>query len=252
MGFKYINIKIIIICLASLCVLGCHSLFESRKTSNSSKESKAPGEVFGKIAETVDCPSFMETKVEELQLISAHRVLRNNNTMEDLQNIDLSSSDIEDKIDVKNKVVIVRLIGTWCPFCKNDLIELYNRYLNTDLKSEVEVILITNSSRRENQETVTGFRDMVRNNWGVSHPEFFHLFFVPGKEGGLQGFERLAQWMDEKGNLLFPEYRGVPYAMVFDRNGELRLRGTFTSSEQTIENHYQQISALIEGGCASD
>ncbi len=183
------------------------------------------------------CPPELDFDLDDLKNLEAHP-LDPNGRIRSAQKVDLSK--------LRGKVVVLRLMGTWCPYCKSDLLEISQRFLKQKESSEVELVLIANSSRRETEASVSAFRSKGSMQWGL-HPDQFHFWFVGSSENPeLTGVQRLAQTTDKNGALLFPEYKGVPYGLVFDKKGKLRFRGLFTSSPESISAHYSSIEALVK------
>lgn len=187
-----------------------------------------------------NCPADLGVTFKDLASITAQKV-DEKGVMSAPQSFDLSP--------LKGKVVIFRLIGTWCPYCKNDLAYINQNYLKTAARDQVELVLLTNSSRRETAESVKSFRDLARQQRDVD-PRQVHLWYI-GDEGEMNGVKRLAEWKQGSGELLFPDYRGVPYGMIFDRYGRLRFRGLFTGSTEVTAAHYAMVDSLTSGkNCA--
>ena len=148
----------------------------------------------------------------------------------------------------RGRPVVVRLIGTWCPFCKADIGALYEQYRER-FPGDLEVVLIAFESRRDNAELTAAFRNWVANRLRVDSTRF-RLFFVPADaQSGKSGFEQLRDAATADGAAIAPNFLGVPYALVYDPQGTLRLRGTFTTDDASRAPHYQVVRRLVDRIC---
>ncbi len=142
----------------------------------------------------------------------------------------------------QGKVTAVRLFATWCPYCKRDMKQL-NDVLGTSLdQDKLDTLLVVFKSRLETEATLKKFMLEGLAQLGVKAQrfDFRHVQMTGAEMKAVKGAD---------GSLLFPEFLGVPYALVFDKKGQLRFRGNFTADEKTIKQHYDMIQSLVNGSC---
>lgn len=198
--------------------------------------------IFSTVSFARECPQQLGGNLSELRIVQAQKVNSASGELGPLQELNLGQ--------MLGKVVILRLVGTWCPFCKGDMVELSKRYLATDKRSRVEVVVVAPSSSRETEASIRRFVAESAQSLGVAVAHM-NFWFVPSQiDRNLNGFRVLVETTDSSGNPLFPNVTGVPYSMVYDKRGQLRLRGTFTRSAELTAAHYSAIDSMIEG-CAN-
>ncbi len=143
----------------------------------------------------------------------------------------------------KNKVVVTRIFTTWCPYCKEDLAELGRHFQSGDFTPEtVQVLLLTYKSSRENQATFDKFVKEALPKSGIPAEAVQAIY--AGRES-----RELAKSKNAAGDPLFTGWQGIPFGLVFGKDGRLAFRGHFTTSPQFQEGHYQFIKGLTKEEC---
>ena len=58
----------------------------------------------------------------------------------------------------KNKIVVMRIFATWCPYCKEDLAEMGKRFKSGEWSPDkIQVLLMSYSNRNEGKDTYDKF-----------------------------------------------------------------------------------------------
>lgn len=142
------------------------------------------------------------------------------------------------------KVRVIRLMATWCPYCKNDLKALNDNLQNGTLKKDqVQIHLITYQNRKEKlasvqtfaRDTITRYKPFSKENFTVSFWDKTSNDIEPTK--------------NEQGALLFPDWAGVPYGVVIDCQDNVIFQGHFTNSAEQEAQHYAMI-AKAQDSCS--
>ena len=136
-------------------------------------------------------------------------------------------------IDLKGKVVIIQIMGTWCPNCMDETNyykELYDKYHDKGL----EIISIA-------YETSSKFEDQVKQVLTLQQRKDLHFIFLIGgkasKEIASQQFHMLNEIMS------------FPTSIFIGRNGEIKRIHTGFNGPATGESYTQYVqktNALIE------
>ena len=143
----------------------------------------------------------------------------------------------------KNKVAVVRVMSTWCPYCKEDLAEIGGHFRNGDYPPDkVHILLMMYKNPRENKDTYDKFlRDT------------FTKFGIPSQAAQIVFINKTAAELSatktSKGHPLLTGWQGVPFSLVFAKDGRLAFRGHFTTSPQYQDNHYVFIKDLVKEAC---
>lgn len=143
----------------------------------------------------------------------------------------------------KGKVTVVRLYATWCPYCKKDLQDLNAKFHKLVSEDKLDIVLVSFLSRRETDESLKLFLSQGAQELGIETKNF-KWYHSPVKSADVKAYEV------KKGEALFPEFRGVPYGLVFDDKGQLRFQGHFTGDADMTNKHYKMIEALASGRCS--
>jgi thiol-disulfide isomerase/thioredoxin len=136
----------------------------------------------------------------------------------------------------KNKLAVVRIFATWCPYCKEDLDEIAKRFKNgTWSESNVAILLMTYHNRREDKFSYDDFLKEKLPKIGI--PESAVQVVYIDKSA-----EELGKIKGGDGKSLFEGWKGVPFGLVFGKDGRLIFRGHFTMGPQVQDAHYNLIT----------
>lgn len=147
---------------------------------------------------------------------------------------------------VNGKIVVVRIFASWCPYCKSDLYRMGSLFKSGAWSAQnVNVFLL---AYRNHGEDGTSFADFVKNKFartGIPR-EAVQIQYVD------KDYTELAKSRSVAGAPLFEDWRGVPFALVFGKDGRLAFRGHFTMSDLSEDAHYKFISGLQHENCVAD
>lgn len=143
----------------------------------------------------------------------------------------------------KGKVTVMRLYGTWCPYCKQDIKSLNSRFANLVEGGKLDMVLVSFQSRKETDESIDLFLNHGVKELGVDKKNFRWV------HSGIKSADVKAL-KNKKDEEVFPGFLGVPYGLVFDAKGRLRFQGHFTGEEATQNKHYDMINSLASGRCS--
>jgi thiol-disulfide isomerase/thioredoxin len=166
----------------------------------------------------------------------------------------------------KGKWVILDISATWCPYCKLDQIffsaqrNTLNEYsVNKKLWSKDVVQVHMNieyqakGAREQTQDSIRKFlspeslaQDKNLKGLNRSHMDSFLMSKMDR--------EAIKTVTTKSGQLIFKDFQGYPYQMVFDPKGQLVFQGNFTSRlaadgddwSKPYRRHYKMLSRLIE------
>lgn len=141
------------------------------------------------------------------------------------------------------KIGVMRIFATWCPYCKEDLAALGGLFANKKLTPEnTEVYLL---AFKNSKETKSSFDVFVKKN--------FAAFGIPKSITQIvyvdKNFEELSKSASASGAPLFTGWQGMPFGLIFAKDGRLAFRGHFTTSPQFQDNHYDFIADLTKETC---
>lgn len=136
----------------------------------------------------------------------------------------------------QKKVRVIRLMATWCPYCKNDLKNLNDRFANgTYKKDKVQVHMITYDNRREKLNTVQTFMKKAPKEYAPLNTEQFNVSFWD------KTFNDISPMKSNNGLALFPGWSGVPFGVVIDCQDRVIFQGHFTESPEKELEQYKLI-----------
>lgn len=187
----------------------------------------------GFFAGAVECPPVISKDLEYLAPLPVKSI------KDGVPQGDAATFDLKSK---KGKVVVMRLFATWCPYCKEDLKVIEDTMKSLIDEDKIDVTLVVFKSRKETDETLKNFMAVGAQELGL-RPASYDWVYSDVQTPAMKEVK------DKKGHLLFPNYQGVPYALVFDSKGQLRYRGNFTESKETRKKHYEMIAALSKNQC---
>lgn len=157
----------------------------------------------------------------------------------------ITSKDIE-KFGFKaprGKVGVMRIFATWCPYCKEDLTELGGHFRNGDLTIDnTQIMLLAYKNAHESRETFDKFVRDSLNKFGIPTAAV-QIMYVD------KDFAELSPSISPTGQPLFSGWQGVPFGLVFGKDGRLAFRGHFTTSPQFQDGHYLFIKELARENC---
>ena len=144
---------------------------------------------------------------------------------------------------VPGKVVVMRIFATWCPFCKTDLAKISAEYTSKRWTPDrVNLFLLAYRNRAETRATFDAF---VKSTLGDLH--------IPREALQIQYFdkpyEEAVKTKNAKGETLFDTWKGIPFGLVFGKDGRLAFRGHFTMNDTYEEAHYKFITDLQKETC---
>lgn len=145
----------------------------------------------------------------------------------------------------KGKVVVGRVFATWCPYCKEDLSEIGKRFANgTWSTNSVHVMLLAYRNRAESKSTYDKFLREGLPKYGIPSAAIQVVFAD-------KDHKELSSSLGADKKPLLPGWTGIPYGLVFGKDGRLVFRGHFTNSPPIQEAHYQLISDISAETCPS-
>lgn len=138
----------------------------------------------------------------------------------------------------------MRVFATWCPYCKEDLTALGELFRKGILRSEnVEIMLLSYRNPKESKATYDKFlRGFAQ--YGIPL-QSSQIIFID------KSYNELLQTTSTKGLPLFAGWQGVPFGLVFGKDGRLAFRGHFTTSPQYQDGHYAFIQDLTKEECST-
>lgn len=153
---------------------------------------------------------------------------------------DLSQFNVTPK---PGRVVIVRLIRSSCPYCKEDLQQV-GLMLKTGQWSADQVQLVLIAYKKPGVESRKTFDDFVRDLGASGFPiETADLVYLD------KTYQALLKVKGKAGSPLLEGWKAVPFGLVFGKDGRLAYRGQFTMSNARQNQHYDLIGDLIKESC---
>lgn len=145
----------------------------------------------------------------------------------------------------EKKVRVIRLMATWCPYCKNDLKNLNERFANgTFQKDKVQVHMITYDNRKEKINTVQAFMKKAPKEYAPLNMDQMSVSFWD------KTFNDISALKDAAGYPLFPAWAGVPFGVVIDCQDRVIFQGHFTESPEK-ENEQYELIKKAQASCLS-
>lgn len=146
----------------------------------------------------------------------------------------------------KNKIAVMRIFATWCPYCKEDLAEIGKRFKSGEWTAEnVQVLLMSYSNRNEGKDTYDKFIRDTFPKTGIPSSAAQVIYVT-------KDFKELAAIKGADGQPLFNGWKGVPFALVFGKDGRLAYRGHFTNSPPVTDAHYRLITEISKEVCKTN
>jgi thiol-disulfide isomerase/thioredoxin len=127
----------------------------------------------------------------------------------------------------KNKVVIVQILGSWCPNCMDETNYFVSRYYNKYHSKGVEIIGLAyerSTDFEKSQKTV----QQLKTHFNVPYPLLI-TGYTPGKGD------------PEKSLPMLADFKGFPTTLIIDKNGDVRKIHTGFSGPGTGEYYTQFI-----------
>ena len=146
-------------------------------------------------------------------------------------------------LPAKNKIIVMRVFATWCPYCKDDLKQIGELFKKGEWKPEdVQIYLMSYRNKRENHKT---YLEFIRST--------FSSFNIPLDAAQIvyvdKDYNELIKMKNIAGKTIFDGWQGLPYALVFGKDGRLVFRGHFTQGPSVQDAHYAFISKLLRENC---
>lgn len=141
------------------------------------------------------------------------------------------------------KVTVLRIIRSSCPYCKEDLEQIGLMLKTQRWKTEqMQVILV--AYRKEGVENRQTFDAFVRELAGKGFPiESVQIVYLD------KTYPALLKSKTASGELIFEDWKAVPYSLVFAKNGRLAYRGHFTMNHASQDAHYDFLTDLQTESC---
>lgn len=143
------------------------------------------------------------------------------------------------------KINVMRVFATWCPYCKEDLKSIGEKFKSGEWKPEtVQLLLMAYRNRHENKTTLDTFVKKDFRNFDIPL-EAVQIVYVD------RDFKELGLVTAKDGQPLLSGWEGVPFALVFGKDGRLAFRGHFTQSPVHQKEHYSLITRLTSESCTA-
>lgn len=145
-----------------------------------------------------------------------------------------------------HKVTVVRILRTSCPSCKADLEKIAELFQSGKWnKDSVHLIII--GYNKPGLESRASFDTFVRERLtSLGIPlEAVQMIWLN------KSYSALLETKTASGDLLFKNWKAVPYGMIFSKEGHLVFRDQFSMTADSQDFHYQTISSLQGEQCAS-
>lgn len=148
---------------------------------------------------------------------------------------------------IANKVTVVRIFRSNSPYCREDLMRMGLLFKDHKWSSEnIQLVLI--AYKKEGVESRKTFDAFVRTDlvsFGIPL-ESTQIVFLD------KTYPVLAQSKGKSGDLIFADWKAVPYGLVFAKDGRLAYSGHFTSNPNLQDNHYGFITDLQSETCTQN
>lgn len=146
---------------------------------------------------------------------------------------------------VAGKINVVRFFATWCPYCKADLKAMGEKFRKGEWTVDrVKILLIAYKNRRENQSTLDVFVKKDFAAYGIPNSAVQMVYAD-------KTYDELMFMNSASGDRILEGWQGVPFGLVFGKDGRLAFRGHFTQSPSTENDHYLFITRLLGESCAA-
>ena len=109
-------------------------------------------------------------------------------------------------------------------------------------EDQIQVMLLNYNNSGDDQQDFDRFKNNVFPGYRIP-PGMVQLVFLN------QDYKYLQSRKAKDAKPLFADWRGVPYALIFGKDGRLVYRGHFTSSPNVQASHYDLIASLTKEQC---
>lgn len=142
------------------------------------------------------------------------------------------------------KVMVLRVLRSACPTCKEDLQQIGLMFKTGKWTAE-KIQLVLMSYKKEGVETKQTFDAFVRGELlPLGFPlEAAQIVFLDNT------YPNLLKSKAKSGERVFPDWKAVPYSLVFGRDGRLAYRGHFTLIASQQDRHYDFVTELQNEAC---
>lgn len=144
-----------------------------------------------------------------------------------------------------DRVVIVRMIRSSCPYCKEDLQQIA-LMLKTGQWNAEKIQLVLMAYKKPGVESRKTFDEFVRDLGASGFPiETADLVYLD------KTYQALLKIEGKAGTPILEGWKAVPFGLVFGKDGRLAYRGQFTMTNARQNQHYDLIGDLIKESCPS-
>jgi hypothetical protein len=142
------------------------------------------------------------------------------------------------------KVTVVRVFRSTCPFCKEDILRMGEMFRSGKWRTN-DIQILFMAYKKEGIESRQSFDRFVR--------EDLNSFAIPLEATQMafldKTYPEILQTKSKSGEVIFQDWRAVPYGLVFGRDGRLVYRGHFTTSTGEQDANYKLIAELQAETC---
>ena len=144
---------------------------------------------------------------------------------------------------VPGKIVVLHIFASWCPFCKTDLGRMSEQFRSGKWSERnVSIFLLAYANHSENKQTFDEFVKKELASYGIPKSAL-QIHYVD------KAYPDLVKTKTASGQTLLEGWKGIPFALVFGKDGRLAFRGHFTMSDASENAHYQFISQIQSETC---
>ncbi|MGZ3721864.1 MAG: hypothetical protein ACXVA9_02965 [Bdellovibrionales bacterium] len=144
---------------------------------------------------------------------------------------------------VPGKVVVMRIFATWCPYCKTDLLKMAQEFKSGKWNADkVNIFLLAYKNHSEDKASFDTFVKKTLHGLGIPR-EAIQIQYLD------KTYAEALPMKNANGAPLFESWKGVPFGLVFGKDGRLAFRGHFTMSDIYEEDHYKFITELQNETC---
>lgn len=145
---------------------------------------------------------------------------------------------------VAGKITVVRIFRSNSPYCKEDLMRMGLLFKDKKWTTDkIQLVLI--AYKKEGVESKQTFDTFVRTelvSYGIPL-ESTQMVFLD------KTYPVLKEIKAKSGDLVFADWKAVPYGLIFAKDGRMAYTGHFTASPELQDNHYKFITDLQNETC---
>lgn len=152
----------------------------------------------------------------------------------------------------QGKTLVFLISATWCGYCKFDILKTMEWRAKEEWpKEDIAIVHMVVSSGR--QDLIKAQQFVNNPTMGETPLSLDGIDYYYSEEANFDDFKAMTS---SSGDLLFPELRGTPYAIIFDQNGVARFRGHYTNRNEDhsayYDEHYQFIGEVASSRCEAN